>query len=180
MRLGSGRGSLAWAMCWLLVGFGGCDPEEAKSHIDVGKACVSPADDGGSVFEGCSAAELSTTGELSIAVDFGLCLSSSCDTLRRATCEATRDGSVITVTARADVVSDTSGGCTDDCGSANARCDLGVLPEGTYELRYGEESVQLEVPSTTSARCAGATFGRRCCDDASDCGGGACEDNFCR
>lgn len=167
-------------MCWLLVGFGGCDPEEAKSHIDVGKACVSPADDGGSVFEGCSAAELSTTGELSIAVDFGLCLSSSCDTLRRATCEATRDGSVITVTARADVVSDTSGGCTDDCGSANARCDLGVLPEGTYELRYGEESVQFEVPSTTSARCAGATFGRRCCDDASDCGGGACEDNFCR
>jgi len=177
--LGSGKGGLAWATWWLLVGFGGCEPTEAKSHIDVGKACVSPADDDSSVFHACSPAELSTTGELSIMVDFGLCLSSSCETLRRATCEATRDGSVISVTARADVVSD-SGDCTDDCGSATARCDLGALPEGTYELRYGEASVLFEVPSTTSARCAGSTFGRRCCDDASDCGGGACEDNFCR
>jgi hypothetical protein len=159
---------------------GACQPEKAKSHIDVGKACVSPADDDSSVFHSCSPAELSTTGELSIVVDFGLCLSSSCDTLRRATCEATREGSVISVTARADVVSDNSGGCTDDCGSASARCDLGALPEGTYELRYGEASALVEVPSMTSARCAGSTFGRRCCDDASDCGGEACQDNFCR
>lgn len=180
MRLGSGRGGLAWAMWWLLAGFGACEPAEAKSHIDVGQACVSPADDASSFFRGCEPAELSATGELSIVVDFGLCLSSSCDTLRRATCETTRDGSVITVTARADVVSDNSGGCTDDCGSANARCDLGALPDGTYELHYGDASVLFEVPSTTSARCAGTSFGRRCCDDADDCGGSACADNVCR
>src|SRR5688572_30706651 len=118
MRLGRGRGGLVWATWLLLVGFGACEPAEAKSHIDVGQACVSPADDGSSGFDRCSPAELSTTGELSIVVDFGVCLSSSCDTLRRATCEVTRDGSVISVTARADVISDNSGGCTDDCGSA--------------------------------------------------------------
>jgi hypothetical protein len=87
---------------------------------------------------------------------------------------------VITVTARADVVSDSSGDCTDDCGAATARCDLGALPEGTYELRYGDLSRVFEVPSTTSARCAGSSFGRRCCDDASDCGGNVCENSFCQ
>lgn len=180
MQLGSGSGGLAWVACWLLVGFGACNPEQAKSHIDVGQACVSAAEDDSPVFRGCGPAELRATGELSIVVDFGLCLSSSCDKLHRATCEATRDGSVITVTARADVISDDSGGCTDDCGMASARCDLGDLPDGSYELRYGEESVRFEVPSNTSVRCAGSSFGRRCCDDASDCGGAACDDNFCR
>ena len=174
------RGGLVWAALWLGAGFGACEPAEVKSHIDVGMACLSPPDDGSSISFDCSPLELSSTGELSIVVDFNLCLSSSCDSLRRATCDATRDGSVITVRARADVVSDDSGLCTQDCRAASARCELGALADGSYELRYGETTMMFEVPSTTSARCAGSSFGRRCCDDASDCAGGVCENNFCR
>ena len=168
------------ALLGLCAGLFACHPKDAQSHSDVGAACVIPTSAEPAFFGECNGLELSPNAELRIDVDFGLCLSSSCDHLLRASCEVKRDGAVITVEARADVESDSSGSCTDDCGSVSASCALGTLPEGSYELRYGDATLAFDIPSTTSLRCAGNAFGRACCDDASDCGSGKCEENNCR
>ena len=127
-----------------------CDQKETKTHVDVGSACITPVSADPLFFGDCEAHELSSDGELRIDVNFGLCLSSSCDQLLRAGCDVTREGTVITVTATAAVESE-GDTCTDDCGSVTTSCTLGKLPEGSYELRYGDAKIEFDVPSTTSA-----------------------------
>lgn len=78
-----------------------------------------------------------------VQIDFETCLSSSCDTLEGASCNATWSGDTLTVTSTASVVS-TGGDCTADCGFATASCDLpdGVdVDAGT--LSYGGAEVAL-------------------------------------
>lgn len=169
-------GGASLTLCALLPA---CQSKDAATHRDVGSACVALESSEPVFFDQCQSQELAAGSALRIDVDFALCLSSSCDRLVRADCEVTRDGTVITVTARADVESEVGGSCTDDCGSVNASCTLGELPEGSYELRYGDATLTFDVPSTTSVRCAGRGFGPRCCDDASDCGAGICQENRC-
>jgi hypothetical protein len=170
------RGAL---LLGLLSSVVACQSDETTTHRDVGAACVTPDASQQLFFGDCEARELTAGDELRVDVDFGLCLSSSCDDLLEAVCEVSREGSVITVRARAAVATE-SGACTDDCGSVTTSCALGALPEGSYELRYGQARLAFDVPSTTSLRCAGRAFGPSCCDDENDCDGGSCEQNSCR
>jgi hypothetical protein len=78
-----------------------------------------------------------------ITFTFDTCLSSSCDTLESATCEATISGETVTVTGEAVVVSE-GDTCTDDCGMATATCTMPALPDtGDIQVVVGDETVPL-------------------------------------
>lgn len=84
-----------------------------------------------------------------VRVDFGRCLSSSCDTLRDATCGVTLVGAVLEVTASAVVESDTGpGGCTTDCGFARTTCKLPEDTGGATSLRYAGNETALPATCT--------------------------------
>ena len=79
-----------------------------------------------------------------------VCLSSSCDTDREATCTVALEGTVIHVESRAQWSSQSGpGGCTTDCGLLTATCRTPPLPAGTYTVRHGGEEVALTIPSQT-------------------------------
>lgn len=148
---------------------------ERRTLRDTGAACVN-----GPAFGDCSVRTISPGVPLRIDVDFATCTSSSCDTVLNAACHASRSGSIITVEAEA-VIETKGNECTDDCGAVTASCKLEALPEGTYELRYGDETTTLTVPSTTAAACTGSGLAGRCCDTSADCdGGGACQNQRCQ
>lgn len=126
-----------WMVLAGLLWLGACSGRDDETeHVDVGGACVSgeqgqPHD---------------------VAVDFGLCLSSSCDELVEASCTAMLEGTTITVEASATVRTKTGRNvaCTADCNSATASCDTPPLAPGTYTLVYGDDSVELTVPVATA------------------------------
>jgi hypothetical protein len=132
-----------------------------------------------SAFAECSERSIPADVPLKVEVDFGTCTSSSCDRVLNAACRATRSGSVITIEAETVIESEV-GSCTDDCGFVTASCELAPLPAGTYELRYGNDSLSLTVPSTRIGGCVGANIHGRCCDTSDDCGGTLCENQRCR
>jgi hypothetical protein len=109
---------------------------------------------------------------LRLSVNFQRCLSSSCDRDPRASCEATVDGNVITVTAKGSYTHE-EGECTDDCGSLVASCEVGPLPAGDYELRYAGETLALSLPSRRFDVCTPGDFSG-CCDGDADCEQGTC------
>ena len=78
------------------------DPYVINTLTDEGTACVDGTD---------------------VTVDFGACLSSSCDTLVSSSCTATLEGSVVTVHAEA-VIESHGTECTADCGMVVTHCDL--------------------------------------------------------
>ncbi len=79
-----------------------------------------------------------------VKVDFGTCLSSSCDTLEGASCMATLEGDTITVTSVGTVVS-AGNACTNDCRFATTTCDVtgGDLTAATKISYAGQESADL-------------------------------------
>lgn len=170
------RGSLAFACVVALVALSGCEGDAARRTLrDSGAACVNgPA----MSFGECSVRTIAPSVPLQIDVDFATCTSSSCDKVLNAACRASRSGSVITIEAEA-VIESQGDECTDDCGSVTASCALEALPEGTYELRYGDDTATLTVPSTTAAACAGTGQAGRCCDTNADCGGATCQNRRC-
>jgi hypothetical protein len=101
-------------------------------HADVGTACVS-----GSVDQ-----------PHEIAVDFGLCLSSSCDNLIAASCTVEQSGVDLKVSGKATVTR--TGGpdtmCTADCGRVTAKCSVPALAAGTYQLSYAGKQIEFAVP----------------------------------
>lgn len=101
-------------------------------HADVGTACVS-----GSIDQ-----------PHEVAVDFGLCLSSSCDQLVAASCTAEQSGADLKVTGKATVIR--TGGpdtiCTADCGRVTAKCSVPALAAGTYQLSYAGKQIEFAVP----------------------------------
>jgi hypothetical protein len=104
--------------------FSACaDPITTTTLDDVGAACSDGAE---------------------ITVTFPGCLSSSCDTLTEATCEATLDGTTIRVTGHA-VITSQGNECTADCGTISATC---ALPDGadpdTMTLAYAGDEGPVE------------------------------------
>lgn len=72
-----------------------------------------------------------------VRVWFQGCLSSSCDTLISATCEATSNGGTLDVTGVAQVRSQGLE-CTDDCGAIVATCAIPGAPDpATTILTFG-------------------------------------------
>jgi hypothetical protein len=135
------RGGLALASVVLVAACTGeRGPQEEVDHVDVGSACVTGEQDAAHT----------------VSVDFGLCLSSSCDELLEASCTTTLDGSTLTVEATATVRSKSGRlvSCTADCGLVTTECQTPPLASGSYTMVYGEESVELTVPGTDET-CAG-------------------------
>jgi hypothetical protein len=80
-------------------------------------------------------------------VDFDRCLSSSCDTLVGASCEANVDGDTVTVTSAGSIESLTGPdvSCTTDCGFARVECTLTGDLGGVTTIAYaGSETTDLD------------------------------------
>jgi hypothetical protein len=84
------------------------------------------------------------TGDLQ--VDFQQCLSSSCDTLLAVECTTSLEDDVLLVTATAVIESVMGGGCTNDCGSVTATCEItdDWLEGAQIRARYGTVDTPLE------------------------------------
>lgn len=111
--------------------------------------------------------------QLPINVDFGICLSSSCDHAGETSCRATRSGSIIQVTADGTWSRTGENGCTFDCRHLTATCQTDVLPDGDYEIRYADTSLAVTIPSLRSRNCMPAAgVLDNCCDADADCAPG--------
>jgi len=77
-----------------------------------------------------------------------LCLN-NCTRSLEGSCEATLDGTTITVTSAFDWEVKTRGSCNLICGFPGpAECgDVGPLAEGTYTVVHGEETFDIDVPT---------------------------------
>ena len=133
---------LTWSLALLLAGCTAADEDtEDRDYENVGRACVSGQQDQAHQVE----------------VDFGVCLSSSCDELVEASCTTTLDGTTLRVEAMATVRSQTGPNvaCTADCGPATTTCDTPVLAPGTYTVIYGEQQSEFTIP-TAEPSCSSA------------------------
>lgn len=76
-----------------------------------------------------------------VLVDFGTCLSSSCDTLISASCTAELVDGVVVVHAEA-VIESEGNECTADCGYVQATCEAPLIedPESVVFSYAGEET----------------------------------------
>jgi hypothetical protein len=114
-----------------------CTEETEVIYIDEGVACVSVDSDA----------------NYSVTVDFPVCLSSSCDTLVKSSCDVQRlfdaagpePREHLLIHARATVRSE-SGSCTADCGQVQVVCELDVS-DGAYALEFGDYEGILTVPA---------------------------------
>ncbi len=68
-----------------------------------------------------------------VRVWFAGCLSSSCDTLTSATCDAVDEGGVLRVTGTAEVTTQGTV-CTDDCGFIVTTCAIPGDPDPTTTI----------------------------------------------
>jgi hypothetical protein len=88
--------------------------------------------------------------EHTVEVDFGTCLSSSCDHLQSASCTVELSGTELTVHGKASV-SREQGVCTEDCRRAKTTCKTGSLAAGTYTLVYAGQREDITVPLSEPA-----------------------------
>jgi len=119
---------------------------------------------------------------LQLSVDLGVCLSSSCDQARSASCSAVRSGSVIEVIAEGSWTDNSANadGCTLDCGFLGATCETEALPDGNYEIRYAGNTLPISIPSSKFRVCtSGSAWFSNCCDTNADCGGKRCNNHVC-
>lgn len=119
---------------WMLVG---CELLETQwepvTFVDEGRVCL--AEEGA---------------DLRVTVEAPACLSSSCSRNIEGSCQATVEGSTISVTSDItweQAVAGPNLACTDDCGLASTSCTIdGGLPAGTYTLDIGGEISTLALP----------------------------------
>ncbi len=128
-------------MMWsALLAILGCELLETQwepvSYIDEGTVCLE--DDGSDV---------------RVTVTAPDCLSSSCSRNLGGSCEATVEGSTITVTSEIvweNAVSGPNLSCTDDCGLPRVACTIpGGLPEGEYEVVIGDDVQAIDFPMSS-------------------------------
>lgn len=107
---------------------------ELQEHVDDGDLCAS----GGGV------------DPVAISVTVQDCMSSSCSRAFVGECSATLSGSVITVTSDISWEDNVAPNatCTDDCGIPMASCELTGVPDGTYTVMLGAQSLTVVLPST--------------------------------
>jgi hypothetical protein len=113
---------------------------KTTDHADVGTACVSGSADQ----------------PHEVTVDFGLCMSSSCDELVSASCTVERSETELKVSGKASVRR-TAGPdtiCTTDCRSVATKCSAPALAAGNYKLSYAGKQSEFVVPLGDKA-CAG-------------------------
>ena len=89
------------------------------------------------------------SGDAVPSVTFGGC---DCGDDTEASCAATRDGDVWSVTSEATSYT----GC-EPCEPVVATCDLGVLASGTHTFEHGGDLMVVEVPGELKPSCIGET-----------------------
>jgi hypothetical protein len=79
------------------------------------------------------------------------CLSSSCSRAFEGSCTLTMDDPS-TLTLTSDIRWEQNVGervaCTDDCGIPRVSCTLPSLPDGTYTVAFGSQTLDLTFPAT--------------------------------
>jgi hypothetical protein len=151
----------------------GCSTDDGDVIVnDQGSLCVLHVDNASQNPFGCGELTFPADEPLVFSVDFGICMSSSCDLAIKASCQAVRDGSIIQVTAEGSYRHE-GDECTDDCIRLVARCETEALPAGDYEIHYAGESMAWSLPTTRAKRCMSQEF-PNCCDVSADCSEGTC------
>ncbi len=133
-----------------------CDPlGTSHSFEDEGQICLYPAGTPGQSRLQSEPFSYPANRGIDIVVTAPDCLSSSCSHDEQATCTATMEGDdVIRVRSRASY-REAGSICSADCRSLSATCSTGPLPPGTYQVRHGDSTFALTVPSTVEPPCAG-------------------------
>jgi hypothetical protein len=111
--------------------------KKTVEHTNTGTACISAGVDQAQA----------------VQVDFGLCMSSSCDTLDSASCTVEQAGTELKVSSKATVTSDAGPDtvCTTDCRMVAASCTGATIAAGTYTLVYGDMRQEVTVPVADKA-----------------------------
>ena len=161
MRIHDNSISLVGVLLGVALAASGCSKGEDVQLQNQGRLCVFPSDPGG------SAVALDTTPRdyvanevLFAAVLFPGCFSGSCTTDRHVSCTVEQRGNsfVVNATASYHATGDTT--CTTDCAILAGGCGTPAVPAGTFTFEYAGDSVDLVVPSTVPAPCAGMVFGQ--------------------
>lgn len=108
----------------ILLLLAACGPVVASTtHTNEGALCL--AEDG------------------TLTLDFGVCLSSSCDSVTSQSCTVINDASGVQIESVLVIASEL-GDCTADCGIVTMTCGDAPLDASVTEVTYGGETVPLE------------------------------------
>ncbi|KIG15131.1 hypothetical protein DB30_05831 [Enhygromyxa salina] len=137
MRGGLRSTSIVLGALVLIASSLGCTEPIETIYVNEGVACVS----------------VENGTDYIVTVDFPVCLSSSCDTLVKSSCDVQilfdaagpEPRKHLLIHARATVRSE-SGSCTADCGLVQEVCELNVS-DGDYTLVFGDHEGILTVPA---------------------------------
>jgi hypothetical protein len=113
-------------------------------------------DDKGDDSAGSGTTSTWTEGQLCLesgvfAVDFQGCISSSCDTVQSANCTAALDGTTLSVTAEA-VILTVGDECTADCGLVEAGC---AVPDGSEGATVSFNGMTATLAEMEAGTCLG-------------------------
>jgi hypothetical protein len=156
----SWRRDLGVVVLSLLLGLS-CDPFGTEHTFeDEGRVCLYPGGSTAANPFGLQRDPLpyQANQALDLVITMPDCLSSSCSHDERATCSAAVEGTTIRVQSAASYRQQGTT-CTDDCGALAARCSTAPLPAGTYDIRHGDTTLTITIPSTVPPPCAGKGLG---------------------
>lgn len=108
------------------------------------------------------------TDDRSISAVVGRCFSGSCAREIEVELDADVDArsiDLVSVWAWEQPIPRNGVACTDDCNMPFADVELGTLAEGTYTVSYGDEQIELVIPSTDRACLGGFPFGQDAVED---------------
>ncbi len=138
-------------MAVLALAVSGCsDGTKQRSYENEGPLCATASQDG----------------HVLVRMQLVPCLSSSCDSVVEKSCSVEADGQTLIARSRWTVESSVRGACTDDCGTDLCTAEIADLLPGTYTLKYGAQSVELEVPSDSGTYIDRQGFRAINCDPA--------------
>jgi hypothetical protein len=138
-----------------------CDPFGTEhSFKDQGRICLYPSGSEAAQPFGWRKDPLQyeANAALDLVITMPGCLSSSCSHDERAACSVDVSGGIIRVESSASYRHQGST-CTADCGALAARCSTAPLPPGMYEIRHGQTTLAIIIPSTVTPPCAGEGLG---------------------
>jgi hypothetical protein len=86
--------------------------------------------------------------QITVNADFGVCLGCGSHASPAPSCEASFDSASISVSSRANIITDTSfeGDCPDACFLARAACPLTVPAEGEVSVVFGAQQATVRLP----------------------------------
>jgi hypothetical protein len=138
----------------------GCGGDTQAHHFsNEGRLCLFPGTETDPSTLGQSPRSFVADQPVKLAVQFPVCLSSSCSKDPVTSCTVTASGTSLQITSSGSFNEVTTGACTTDCRTLVASCSTANLPTGTYTFTHGGQQVSLTIPSTVAPPCVGAGAG---------------------